>query len=84
VIQQHYSWFCSSPLSCFHRTFSEIYTKSDAHSLFLCWIHRESHQARYTTSNKRAQRISTSTQLHEILCTYSQDMLVLSSTVTSC
>jgi hypothetical protein len=51
--------------------------------LFLCQIRQKSHQARYTTPNKRTWRISTSTYLHEILCTDSQDMLVLSSTVAS-
>jgi hypothetical protein len=36
----------------------------------------KSHQARYTTPNKRTQNISTSIQLREILYADSQDMLV--------
>jgi hypothetical protein len=37
----------------------------------------KSNQVRYTTPNKRTDKISTSTQLHRILYTDSQDMLVL-------
>jgi hypothetical protein len=36
----------------------------------------KSHQARYVIPNKRVQKISMSNQLHEILYTNSQDMLV--------
>jgi hypothetical protein len=43
----------------------------------------KSHQARYTTPNKRSQKISTFIQLNEILYTVSQDMLVPSSNVAS-
>jgi hypothetical protein len=41
----------------------------------------KSHQARYTTPNKRKWKISASTWMREILYTDSQDMLVLPSTV---
>jgi hypothetical protein len=44
---------------------------------FLCWIQ---HQTRHTNPNNMMQKISMSTQLHEILYSDSQDMLVLLST----
>jgi hypothetical protein len=50
-------------------------------TMFLCPILHELHQVRYTTEDKRTQKIRTSTQLRESLCTGSQDMLVLSSDV---
>jgi hypothetical protein len=43
----------------------------------------KSHQARYTTANKRRLKISTSTQQREYLYTDSQDIRILSSTVAS-
>jgi hypothetical protein len=43
----------------------------------------KSHRAQYTISNKRVQNISRSTPRREMLCIYSQDMLVLPSTVAS-
>jgi hypothetical protein len=51
--------------------------------LFLCEIHGEIQQARYTTPNKMTLNIRTSTQLREILYSGSQDMVVLSTTVAS-
>jgi hypothetical protein len=44
---------------------------------------QKSHQARYTIPYKRTYKITTPTQLRDILYTDSQDMLVLSSAVAS-
>jgi hypothetical protein len=51
------------------RTFSEISTKCDATS--------------YITPKYKDVKIRTSTELREIVCTGSQDMLVLSSAIVS-
>jgi hypothetical protein len=56
----------------------------DTDTLLLLISCQNLHQARYTTPNKETQKISTYTQLCEILYADSQYMPVLSSTVASC
>jgi hypothetical protein len=54
---------------------------ADTDMLLLLISCQKSFQARYMTQNKKAIKINTSTQLHEILYIDSEDMLVLSSTI---
>jgi hypothetical protein len=51
--------------------------------LLLCRIHREIASGQIHDSKKKTAKNSTSTQLLEIFCTDTNDMLILSSTVTS-
>jgi hypothetical protein len=66
-------------------TVSPLHLFRDLHKMWCCSFVRsiaKSHQARYTIPNKR--KIRTSTLLHEILHTESQDMIVLSPIAASC
>jgi hypothetical protein len=59
----------------------------DLHTIWCCSLVgsiAKSLQVRFTTPNKRTYKISTSTQLREILYTDNKDMLVLPSAVASC
>jgi hypothetical protein len=70
----------SSHCQCLRCTFSEIFTKFDALPLFFC---HEIASGQTHDCKQKDVKLSTSTQLREILYTDSQDMLVLSSTVVS-